>query len=174
MVIWIIGLSGSGKTYLSKKIKIKLKKKIKFIHLDGDKIRKIFSHDLGYSTLERQKNAERISKLTRFLVDQNNHVIVSVLSNFPYWLKWNRNNIKDYFQIYIKCKKKTLFSRNKKNLYKSEKQNVVGKDIIFNEPKKSDFLFNNNFKDQEINIFVEKITKKIITKIEKKITRIDQ
>ena len=172
MVIWIIGLAGSGKTYLSKKIKVSLKKKVKFIHIDGDRIRKIFSHDLGYNTLDRQKNAERISKLTKFLAEQNNHVIVSVLSNFPYWLKWNRKNIKDYFEIYIKCKKKTLFTRNKKNLYKSDKKNVVGKDINFNEPKKTDFLFNNNFKNKEINIFVEKIIKQIITKIEKKNTKI--
>ena len=124
MVIWIIGLSGSGKTYISKKIGNNFSKKSKFVHIDGDNIRNIFSNDLGYSENDRKKNAARISKLTKFLSDQNINLIVSVLSNFPFWLKWNKKNIKNYFEIYIKVNKKILFNRNKKNLYLSKKKTL--------------------------------------------------
>ena len=49
MIIWIIGLSGSGKTKLSKEL---FKSKIinsNFISIDGDEFRQSISDDLGYS-----------------------------------------------------------------------------------------------------------------------------
>ena len=42
MVIWIMGLAGSGKTTLAKLIIKKIKKNV--IHIDGDAIRNIFNH----------------------------------------------------------------------------------------------------------------------------------
>ena len=45
--IWLFGLSGSGKTYISKKIGKKIKKNT--IIVDGDKVRSYISTDLGYS-----------------------------------------------------------------------------------------------------------------------------
>ena len=47
MVIWIIGLSGSGKTYLAKKLIKKIKGKK--ILIDGDVVRKYITYDLRYS-----------------------------------------------------------------------------------------------------------------------------
>ena len=60
MVIWIYGLSGSGKTFLSKKIFSILKKKgFKVLRIDGDIMRKIFN-DLNHTIIDRKINAERI------------------------------------------------------------------------------------------------------------------
>ena len=101
MVIWILGLSGSGKTSLAIKI-IKKSKKNKFLHIDGDYIRNIYEKKLGHTIKDRQINASRISKLVKYISDQKVNVIVSVLSNFPKWLKWNRKNIKNYFEVYLK------------------------------------------------------------------------
>ena len=44
MVIWIMGLAGSGKTTLAKLIIKKIKKNI--IHIDGDAIRNIYDEKL--------------------------------------------------------------------------------------------------------------------------------
>ena len=55
MIIWIIGLSGSGKTKLSKEL---FKSKIinsNFISIDGDEFRQSISDDLGYSYKDRKK-----------------------------------------------------------------------------------------------------------------------
>ena len=161
MVIWIIGLSGSGKTYLSKKILKKISNKKKFIHLDGDEFRKYISKDLGYSLKDREINAERISKLVKFLSDKNINLIVSVLSNFPHWLSWNKKNIKNYYEIFIQVDKKELFKRNKKNLYLSRKKNVVGKDIKFYPPKKPNIIFKNNFNNKKLNFFLKELSKKL-------------
>ena len=54
MVIWIIGLSGSGKTYLSKKIFKRLKGKK--ILVDGDTVRKYITYNLKYTKIDREKN----------------------------------------------------------------------------------------------------------------------
>ena len=127
MIIWIIGLSGSGKTKLSNEL---FKSKIinnNFINLDGDEFRKNISNDLGYSYKDRKKNAERISRFVKYLSKKKINIIVSVLSNYPEWLKWNRNNIKNYLQVYIRVNKEKLFVRNKKNLYLSKKKMLLGK-----------------------------------------------
>ena len=43
MILWIIGLSGTGKTTLAKAIVKKIRKnKKKVVHIDGDQIRKAF------------------------------------------------------------------------------------------------------------------------------------
>ena len=161
MIIWIIGLSGSGKTKLSNEL---FKSKIintNFISLDGDEFRENISIDLGYSHKDRKKNAERISRFVKYLSKKKINIIVSVLSNYPEWLKWNKDNIKDYFQIYLKVNREKLFGRNKKNLYLSKKKNVVGKDIKFNEPKFNDLVLNNDFKKKEILKFKTQILKLI-------------
>lgn len=163
MIIWIIGLSGSGKTKLSREL---FKSKIissNFISIDGDEFRRNISEDLGYSYRDRKKNAERISRFVAYLSKKNINIIVSVLSNYPKWLDWNKSNIKSYYQVYLKVDRQKLFSRNKKKLYLSKKINVVGKDIKFNEPKNNNLTLINTFKTEDIKKF-----KKLILKTVKK------
>ncbi|MDC0859201.1 adenylyl-sulfate kinase [Candidatus Pelagibacter sp.] len=151
MVIWIIGLSGAGKTTLANILKKKLiKKKYKFIHIDGDAIRKIYDIKLGYSFKDRSINAKRISLLAKFLADQKINLIVSVLSNYPEWLKWNKKNLKNYLQIYLKTDLNILKKRKPK-LYRSKKKNIVGLDIKFNEPKKNNYVIINSTSLKTLN-----------------------
>ena len=161
MIIWIIGLSGSGKTKLSREL---FKSKIissNFISIDGDEFRRNISKDLGYSYRDRKKNAERISRFAAYLSKKNINIIVSVLSNYPKWLDWNKNNIKNYYQVYLKVDRQKLFSRNKKKLYLSKKINVVGKDIKFNEPKNNNLTLINTFKTEDIKKFKKLILKNV-------------
>ena len=165
MVIWIIGLSSSGKTTVAKLLLRKIKKKYSnIVHLDGDQLRKIYGEKIGYTIKSRNKNAERLSKLSKFLSDQKINVIASVLSNFPLWQKWNRKNIKNYFQIYLKVSLKTLIKRDKKKLYKmaikGRKKNVVGVDIKFIEPLNSDLIIENEGDKKSLKKIVNKIIKK--------------
>ena len=161
MIIWITGLSGSGKTKLSREL---FKSKIissNFISIDGDEFRRNISKDLGYSYRDRKKNAERISRFAAYLSKKNINIIVSVLSNYPKWLDWNKNNIKNYYQVYLKVDRQKLFSRNKKKLYLSKKINVVGKDIKFNEPKNNNLTLINTFKTEDIKKFKKLILKNV-------------
>ena len=162
MVIWIIGLSSSGKSKIASLVYKKLKKrKINSVWLDGDEVRKIYNDKLGHNIKDREKNAERISRLTKYFSDQNINVIASVLSNFPKWQKWNKRNIKSYKQVYLKVSLDNLILRDKKNLYKNalkkKKKNVVGVDIKFHEPLKSDLIIDNNKRTKNFDKIVNKI-----------------
>lgn len=166
MVIWFIGLSGSGKTTISKIFYNKLKKKNKnTILLDGDVVRKIYNDKLGFTKKDREINAERLSRLSKFLSEQNINVVGSVLSNFPKWQKWNKKNIKNYRQVYIKVSLENLLKRDKKDLYKKafkkKKKNVVGVDIKFHEPIKSDLIIDNNINTRNFIKIFKKLNKYI-------------
>ena len=165
MVIWIIGLSGSGKTTIANLLFKKLKKKYSnIVHLDGDVVRQIYDDKIGYSIADRKKNAQRLSKMTKFLSDQKIHVIGSVLSNFPEWQQWNKKNIKNYYQVYLKVSLEKLVKRDKKNIYKKalqgKKNNVVGVDIKFKEPLNSNLVIDNNKDRKSFSETVNKIIKK--------------
>ena len=85
MVIWLIGISGSGKTTIGTQLFKKLRAtKNKWVFLDGDDLREVWGGELGHSIKDRETNAKRISKLCHLLDKQNINVIASVLSIFPY------------------------------------------------------------------------------------------
>lgn len=162
MVIWIIGKSGVGKTFFSRLLYNKLKEKVKKVAwIDGDKFRNKFSKDLGYSLNDRRKNSKRIQKFCKQLEKKNKIVICSVLSIFKNHQKENKKLYKNYFQIYIKANQKLLEKRNSKKIY-NLKKNVVGKDINFPYPYKSNIILKNNFDKsflKNLNIIVNKIYK---------------
>lgn len=149
MVIWIIGLSGAGKTTLAKETLKLVKKKISNVVLiDGDMIRDTFSNDLGYSLDDRRKNAERISRICKYLDDQNIHVICAILSLFPESREWNRKFINNYYEVFIDASIAQLKKRDYKGLYKrfenGEIKNIAGMDIEFKKPDSPDIIIKNN------------------------------
>ena len=165
MVIWIIGKSGVGKTFLAKKIYFKIKENFKkVIWVDGDKFRRKFSRDLGFSIKERRKNSLRIQKYCKYYEKKEYVVICSILSIFRDHQKKNRKSFNKYFQIYIKTSHKKLIKRNNKKIY-DKKLNVVGKDIKFPIPIKSDLIIFNNFKSEFLKN-VKKIENKIYAQIQ--------
>lgn len=164
MVIWIIGLSGSGKTYLSKKIYKKITGKK--IHLDGDIVRKYLTYNLKYTLKDRERNSLFISDLCKFLESEGFTVVCSILSIFRNHQKNNRLKFNSYFQIYLKTDLKNLKLRNNKNIY-SQKKNVVGEEIKFPKPYKNDLIINNSFKPYSKKL-IEAILKKINAKNNKK------
>lgn len=162
MVIWIIGLSGAGKTTLANELVERLRKdSLKVVLLDGDIIRSLFKNDVDHTVEGRRRNAERLSLLSKFLADEGVHVVAAVLSIFPDWQDWNRNNIPDYTEVYLKVSLDTLLKREIKNLYgaalKGEIKNVVGIDIPFPEPQNSDLCIDNELGREDMSDFVDQI-----------------
>ena len=156
MVIWIIGLSGSGKTYLAKNIFRNIRGKK--IIIDGDMVRKHITYNLKYTIKDRKKNSKLISDLCKFLEDQGFVVICSILSIFTEHQKINRKKFNNYFQIFINSKLTNLKKRNIRKIY--NKKNVVGKNIKFPKPYKSDLIIKNNFtpySQKNIDRIIEKI-----------------
>tara|TARA_B110000483_G_C17917797_1_gene435601 strand:+ start:207 stop:719 length:513 start_codon:yes stop_codon:yes gene_type:complete len=165
MVIWIIGLSGSGKSTLANEIVLRAnKEKNKTILLDGDLIREIFGHDLGYSKKDRFKNAQRICQLGKFLNDQGFNVVTAILSLFPENREWNRSNIKNYYEVFIDAPLEDLIKRDSKGLYekfsKGEISEVAGMDIEFLKPERADLVIKNTDSKESLLNYAELIAKK--------------
>lgn len=168
MVIWLTGISGTGKTTLGKfYLKTLKKNKTKCIYLDGDSFRSIFN-DLGYSIKDRNINAYRLTRLVKYLSKQKLNLIVAAnLTSFKY-RSWCRNNIEDYLEIYISSELNSLLKRDYKKLYiksmNKKLKNVIGVDIIFKKPKGCDLYFENNGSKKNFlknfKIINEKIKKK--------------
>jgi len=162
MVIWIIGLSGTGKTTLASQVVERIRQlNGKVILLDGDLIRTLLGNDVDHTIEGRRRNAQRLSVLSKFLADQGIHVVAAVLSMFPEWRRWNRENIPDYSEVYIKASMQTLLRRDIKNLYaraaRGEIVNVVGVDIPFPEPENPELVIENDLDRLEFKDLTDRI-----------------
>ena len=88
MVIWIIGKSGSGKTFLSKRLYKKFREKNKkVVWIDGDKFRKKFSKDLGFSFSDRKNNSKRIQTHCKTFDKMGYIVICSIQKEYKNFVK---------------------------------------------------------------------------------------
>ncbi|NGX35229.1 MAG: putative adenylyl-sulfate kinase [Candidatus Anoxychlamydiales bacterium] len=147
IVYWITGLAGAGKTSIGKKLYEKLReKKSNVVFLDGDNLRAILKISCNYSISERLKLAMVYARLCKMLSDQGMDVVCCTISMFNECRDWNKKNIKNYKEVYIKVPFEVLKKRNQKNLYK-DKKNVVGLDLEFEEPSSSHLILRNDGKN---------------------------
>lgn len=101
-VYWITGLSGAGKTTIGSKLyKILQKDKNNLVILDGDELRRVFKNS-DYSIAGREKLAFQYSRLCRMLSEQGIDVICCTIAMFDSCRKWNRENINNYYEVYLK------------------------------------------------------------------------
>ncbi|MGM0702858.1 MAG: adenylyl-sulfate kinase [Pseudomonadota bacterium] len=149
MVIWLIGMAGSGKTTIGRQVYAQWKEVDRAtVLIDGDVMREIFRHNRGsepYSVEGRRENAERVASLCRWLDCQGINVVCCILLIFEEVRTWNRDNYSEYFEVFIDTPEKDLVER--RQLYREARQgkikNVVGVDIPFALPKSSDMVIYN-------------------------------
>ena len=136
-MIWVTGLSGSGKTSIAKKIKSTIQKQIgPTLLIHGDNLRKIFKLN-KYDEISRLQVGRKFCKFVKFITDQNVNVIFTVVGMFDEIRNWNREKIENYIEIYIKSKISKIKKKGKKYLYKKENQQIVGIQIKPQFPKKT-------------------------------------
>jgi adenylylsulfate kinase-like enzyme len=147
MVIWLCGLSGSGKSTIGNALFQVLKPLIpNLVIVDGDTIRDLFGKDLGFDVESRIMQIGRIQRIVQFLIDQDIAVIVAALFSTDELLRYNRQNFIRYFEVYVKTPIQILEMRDTKGLYKGARlghiKDVVGVDIAWSEPTTSDLVAN--------------------------------
>ena len=179
-VTWITGLSGAGKTTLADKLDVYLQELgLKVILLDGDMLRILFLDpelkSESYTREERIKLALRYSKLCKTLSDQGFNVIIATISMFNEVYDWNRENITNYFEVYLKVPLTELRHRDPKFIYKrydnGDLRNVAGLDLKVDQPLKSHLTL--DFEAQPlIWESVEYLAKHLLSKLEK--TKLNQ
>ncbi len=102
MVIWLCGLSGSGKTTIGRLIYNRVKPKVpNLVLLDGEDLRMAFGNDLGHDQEGRRRNSLRIANLCQLLDRQYIHVICCAMTIAPEAQVANRRHIKEYYEIFL-------------------------------------------------------------------------
>ena len=143
-VYFFTGLSGAGKTTIGGLFYRRRKsEKPNVVLLDGDQTRPVYNEDAGYSDASRLRGAYRTFRVANMLAEQGIDVVVCSICMYSAVRDWNRENIANYREIYVKVKRETLLQRNQKGLYSSGK-NVVGVDLPFDEPKSPDHIVEND------------------------------
>ena len=161
ILFWVTGLSGSGKTTLAKKIKREIQSLYgPTIVVSGDDIRRIFNFK-EYSAKKRFELVMKYCKFSKFITDQNINLIFAVVGMMDDIRTWNKKNIVNYYEIYVKANIKKIIKAKKKKIYhKRNIGEVVGINIKPQFPKNPNTIINNNFKD-DINYLSKKLINKI-------------
>lgn len=118
-VLWFTGLSGAGKTTISKLVKEFLEESgVPVEHLDGDEVRATLSTDLGFSRKDRDLQISRIGWIANLLARNGVVVLVSAIS--PY--QESRDAVISTFQrgleVFVDAPLEVVEERDTKGLYK--------------------------------------------------------
>ena len=146
-VIWITGLSGSGKTSTATNLVNKIRSRGGApILLDGDELREALgvaqNSAKHHGRAARVDLAFRYSKLCKLLAGQGHVVVIATISMFKEVHLWNRQNIEGYMEVYLKVEIDELRRRDPKGLYKLHEEgrtkNIAGIDLPVDEPESPD------------------------------------
>ena len=143
------GLSGAGKTTLGGLFYERLRAKKDNVFLfDNDAMRWVYEEDHGgYDTANRLCRARRTLRLCKVMTDQGFDVVCCIIAVFDELTAWCRENVDNFYEIYIKVSMETLRARDQKGLYSSGEPNVVGVDLPYDEPKAAHIVLRNEGAD---------------------------
>ena len=148
-VYWFTGLTGVGKTTLSRIFCKTLRETERpVVLLDGDTLRGELYDGFGYSLDQRKKLAFRYGRLCRLLANQGVDVVCATISLFHDVQRWNRANITNYREIYITAPIEVLVERDHKGIYKAalagERSDVMGVNLAVEAPETPELLIDND------------------------------
>ena len=141
-VIWLTGLSGSGKSTIGLALEKRLFRE-NFVAqlLDGDNIRSGINKNLGFSEEDRKENVRRIAEIAKLYLSSG----IITINSFISPTAETRNIAKeivgdaDFLEIYINAPMATCESRDVKGLYKKaragEIQGFTGVNQSYEEPE---------------------------------------
>lgn len=167
VVIWMTGLSGSGKSTIANNLEKEL---FNMGHLctiiDGDNLRHGLNRDLGFSKEDRKENIRRAGEVAK-LFQQNGFItICSFIS--PY--KNDREKVRSlfenpstFYEVFVKCDLETCKKRDPKGLYKKvsngEIKDFTGVDAVYEEPTNSEIILDTSKHsiEEEVQEIIEKL-----------------
>lgn len=159
-VVWLTGLSRSGKTEIAEILFQKLKQKgLKVQHLDGHNVRAIFK-ETGFTRDEVNEHIKRVGYLSSILENQGIFVIASFLSPYEESRNFVRDLSKNFVEVFVSTPLEVCKERDNTGLYekaiKDEIENLPGVNAPYEEPKKPELTVDtsgNNFEKAAGEIF---------------------
>lgn len=142
LVIWMTGLSGSGKSTIARELERALYDKgYHTMVLDGDNVRTGINSNLGFGEADRLENIRRVAEVSRLFVQAGLITINSFVSPTRDIRELARDIIgpSDFYEVYINASFALCEERDVKGLYKKaragEIKNFTGLDAPFEAPQ---------------------------------------
>ena len=178
-VIWLTGLSGSGKSTIANELALKLHKEGKLAYvLDGDNIRMGLNKDLSFSDDDRKENMRRIAEVAKLMSDTGVIVITAFISPF----REERDEVKNiigknnFIGVYVEAPLMVCEERDPKGLYKKARNGEIpmftGIDSPYEKPTNADLTINTD--ENPIKTCVDFIYKNLNLSNEKEIDNLDK
>jgi len=141
-VLWLTGLSGSGKSTIANLAERKLHALgVRTYLLDGDNVRHGLNKDLGFTAPDRIENIRRIGEVAKLMVDAGLVVLTAFISPFRSERKLARDMVGDgeFVEIFVDTPLAVVEARDPKGLYKKarrgELKNFTGIDSPYEAPE---------------------------------------
>ena len=160
-IIWLTGLSGSGKSTIAKNVEKRLfKRNLNVFSLDGDNLRIGLNKNLAFSPEDRTENIRRTAEVAKLFTQAGFIVLVSLISPYRSERKKARDIRSELFrEIYIKASVEVCSKRDVKGLYakavSGEIKNFTGISSPYEEPEKPDLVINTSI--EEVDESVKKL-----------------
>lgn len=145
-VLWLTGLSASGKSTLARAIEVELfSRGVAAYVLDGDNVRHGLNRDLGFSPEARTENIRRVAEVAKLFTDFGALVISALISP----LDRDRAEARavlgaDYIEVFVRCDLAVCESRDPKGLYRRARRGEVreftGVTAPYEEPDAPDLV----------------------------------
>ena len=141
MVLWMTGLSGSGKSTIANAVEFELANNGYHTYLlDGDNIRHGLNKDLGFTDADRIENIRRIGEVSKLMSDAGLVVITAFISPFQSERNMVRQMMKkdEFVEIFVDTPIEVAEKRDTKGLYAKARsgklKNFTGIDSPYEKP----------------------------------------
>jgi len=144
-VVWMTGLSGSGKSTIANAVERKLARMNRHTFLlDGDNVRHGLNKDLGFTDADRIENIRRVGEVAKLMTDAGLIVITAFISPFRSERDMVRNMVADgeFIEVFIDTPLSVAEQRDVKGLYAKARsgqlKNFTGIDSPYEPPQSPD------------------------------------
>ncbi|WMX15002.1 MULTISPECIES: adenylyl-sulfate kinase [unclassified Aureispira] len=127
-VLWLTGLSGSGKSTIAQHLERKLYNEGFFAQvLDGDNIRSGINNNLSFSPEDRMENIRRISEIAKLYLHSGVVTINSFISPTIAIRQMAKEiiGVDDFVEVFINTPLEVCESRDVKGLYKKARKGEI-------------------------------------------------
>jgi bifunctional enzyme CysN/CysC len=140
-VVWLTGLSGSGKSTIANAVEKRLHALGRHTYLlDGDNVRHGLNKDLGFTEADRVENIRRVAEVSRLMVDAGLIVLVSFISPFRAERRVARELVEpgEFIEVFVDTPLAVAETRDPKGLYRKARsgqlKNFTGVDSPYEPP----------------------------------------